>query len=68
VRSRWKEYGASVEEDPVYVAAKKNTSGSRPKELFEDLIVVRMGGGAAAAERGVIVSGMGLVKSRRNRG
>jgi hypothetical protein len=33
-----------VEEDPVYVAVKKNTSGSRPKELFEDLVVVSMCG------------------------
>lgn len=40
VKSRWKEYGPTVEEDPVYVAVKKNTSGSRPKELFEDLVVV----------------------------
>lgn len=40
VRTRWKEYGPSVEEEEAYVAVKKNTSGSRPKELFEDLIVV----------------------------
>jgi pre-mRNA-processing factor 40 len=40
VRSRWKEYGPSVEDDEVYLAVKKNASGSRPKELFEDLIVV----------------------------
>jgi hypothetical protein len=43
VKSRWKEYGPTVEEDPVYVAVKKNTSGSRPKELFEDLVVVSQG-------------------------
>lgn len=41
VRTRWKEYGPSVEEDEMYLAVKKNTSGSRPKELFDDLIVVR---------------------------
>jgi hypothetical protein len=42
VRTRWKEYGPSVEEEETYVAVKKNTSGSRPKELFDDLIVVRL--------------------------
>jgi hypothetical protein len=44
VRSRWKEYGPSVEEDEVFMAVKANASGSRPKELFEDLIVVSAGG------------------------
>lgn len=43
VRSRWKEYLPSVEDDPAYAAVKKNSSGSRPKELFEDLIVVSEG-------------------------
>lgn len=45
MRTRWKEYGPSVEEEETYIAVKKNTSGSRPKELFEDLIVVSRAAG-----------------------
>eukprot|EP00775_Hariotina_reticulata_P012499 gene12499-12634_t len=39
VRTRWKEYLPAVEDMPQYIAVKKNTSGSRPRELFEDLIL-----------------------------
>jgi len=41
VRTRWKEYLPAVEDTPQYSAVKKNTTGSRPRELFEDLILVR---------------------------
>jgi hypothetical protein len=30
-----------VEDEPAYAAVKRNASGSRPRELFEDLILVR---------------------------
>lgn len=37
-KTRWKEYAPNVEKAESYVAVCKNKSGSRPKELFEDLI------------------------------
>jgi pre-mRNA-processing factor 40 len=40
VHSRWKAYAAMVEDSEEYQAVKKNASGSRPKELFEDIILV----------------------------
>lgn len=40
VHTRWKEYQPLVEDSEEYLAVKKNASGSRPRELFEDLILV----------------------------
>ncbi|GMH44030.1 hypothetical protein BSKO_11964 [Bryopsis sp. KO-2023] len=37
-KSRWKEYGNMIQNDEVYIAVSKNKSGSRPRELFEDMI------------------------------
>lgn len=34
-KSRWKEYLPHIADDPAYLAAEKNTSGSRPKDLFQ---------------------------------
>eukprot|EP00879_Flechtneria_rotunda_P008532 GHRR01008939.1.p1 GENE.GHRR01008939.1~~GHRR01008939.1.p1 ORF type:complete len:656 (+),score=305.57 GHRR01008939.1:244-1968(+) len=50
VRMRWKEYQGIIEETDEYIAAKKNTSGSRPRELFEDLIVVTASAGQAVVQ------------------
>lgn len=38
VKTRWKHYGELVKKHEAYLAVEKNTSGSRPKELFEDMI------------------------------
>jgi pre-mRNA-processing factor 40 len=40
VHSRWKAYAPLIEDSEEYQAVKKNASGSRPKELFEDIILV----------------------------
>jgi pre-mRNA-processing factor 40 len=40
VLSRWKGYAPLIEESEEYQAVKKNASGSRPKELFDDIIIV----------------------------
>ncbi len=37
-RTRWKEYEPTILDEPAYAAVKGNTSGSRPRELFEDLV------------------------------
>ncbi|KFM23843.1 Pre-mRNA-processing factor 40-like protein A [Auxenochlorella protothecoides] len=37
-RSRWREALALVEAEPAYLAVERNTTGSRPRELFEDLL------------------------------
>eukprot|EP00191_Tetraselmis_sp_GSL018_P019477 CAMPEP_0177582924 /NCGR_PEP_ID=MMETSP0419_2-20121207/3030_1 /TAXON_ID=582737 /ORGANISM="Tetraselmis sp., Strain GSL018" /LENGTH=858 /DNA_ID=CAMNT_0019072245 /DNA_START=64 /DNA_END=2641 /DNA_ORIENTATION=- len=37
-RMRWKEYQPTVEDEPVYKAIEGNLSGSRPKELFYDVV------------------------------
>jgi len=37
-RMRWKEYVALVKEEEVYKAVEGNLSGSRPRELFEDVL------------------------------
>lgn len=39
VRMRWKDYASHVEDTEEYQAVVKNSSGSRPRELFEDLII-----------------------------
>ncbi|WIA16549.1 hypothetical protein OEZ85_013221 [Tetradesmus obliquus] len=39
VHSRWKAYAPLIEESEEYQAVKKNAAGSRPKELFEDVIL-----------------------------
>lgn len=39
VRLRWKEYEPHVEDTEEYQAVVKNTTGSRPRELFDDLII-----------------------------
>ncbi|KAF6257845.1 hypothetical protein COO60DRAFT_1701643 [Scenedesmus sp. NREL 46B-D3] len=39
VHSRWKAYAPLIEDSQEYQAVKKNASGSRPKELFEDIIL-----------------------------
>lgn len=39
VRMRWKDYAPHVEDTEEYQAVVKNSSGSRPRELFEDLII-----------------------------
>lgn len=38
VKMRWKEYCSTIEDEEAYALVKKNTTGSRPRELFEDLI------------------------------
>ena len=40
MHSRWKAYVPLIEESEEYQAVKKNAAGSRPKELFEDVILV----------------------------
>lgn len=35
---RWREYLPSVSSHPAYLAAERAGSGSRPKELFEDVL------------------------------
>ncbi|KAK9795587.1 hypothetical protein WJX73_010842 [Symbiochloris irregularis] len=35
---RWKEYVEGIKKEPAYVAVEKNVGGSRPKELYEDVI------------------------------
>lgn len=35
---RWKEYQPLVAEDAAFVAVEANLSGSRPRELFEDIL------------------------------
>eukprot|EP00878_Enallax_costatus_P007972 GHUV01008338.1.p1 GENE.GHUV01008338.1~~GHUV01008338.1.p1 ORF type:complete len:419 (+),score=115.06 GHUV01008338.1:42-1259(+) len=39
VRLRWKEYTPHIEDTEEYQAVVKNTTGSRPRELFDDLII-----------------------------
>lgn len=38
VKTRWPEYGHTVDKEDAYLAVKANTGGSRPRELFEDLV------------------------------
>jgi pre-mRNA-processing factor 40 len=40
VLSRWKGYAPLIEDSEEYQAVKKNASGSRSKELFDDIIIV----------------------------
>lgn len=35
---RWREYLPSISSHPAYLAAERASSGSRPKELFEDVV------------------------------
>ncbi|KAK9844119.1 hypothetical protein WJX81_004940 [Elliptochloris bilobata] len=37
-KMRWKEYQPLVKKEAAYAAVDKNTSGSRPRELFEDAV------------------------------
>ncbi|GBF88168.1 hypothetical protein Rsub_00880 [Raphidocelis subcapitata] len=37
-KTRWRDYGPTVEGEPAYAALTKNRGGSRPKELFTDLV------------------------------
>ncbi|PSC74832.1 pre-mRNA-processing 40A [Micractinium conductrix] len=36
--TRWREYLPIIKEEEAYVAVEKNASGSRPKELFQDVL------------------------------
>ena len=38
VKMRWKEYGELVKREEAYLAVERCVGGSRPKELFEDLV------------------------------
>ncbi|MEW5316690.1 MAG: hypothetical protein WDW38_008043 [Sanguina aurantia] len=38
VKTRWREYADVVKREEAFLTVEANTSGSRPKELFEDLI------------------------------
>ncbi|KAJ9533372.1 hypothetical protein QJQ45_026392 [Haematococcus lacustris] len=38
VKTRWKEYAPAVKAEEAYLAVERNTQGSRPRELFEDLL------------------------------
>lgn len=38
IRMRWKEYASAVKEEEAYLAVVSNLSGSRPRELFEDVM------------------------------
>ncbi|XP_074279208.1 pre-mRNA-processing protein 40A isoform X1 [Silene latifolia] len=37
-KTNWREYSAKVKESEAYLAVAHNTSGSTPKDLFEDLV------------------------------
>uniref|UniRef100_A0A803MC30 Pre-mRNA-processing protein 40A n=1 Tax=Chenopodium quinoa TaxID=63459 RepID=A0A803MC30_CHEQI len=37
-KTLWRDYHSKVKDTPVYVAVSSNTSGSTPKELFEDVV------------------------------
>ncbi len=37
-KALWAAYEKSVEGEEAYQAVKKNTSGSRPKEIFDDVL------------------------------
>eukprot|EP00887_Chlorella_sp_A99_P000160 scaffold16.g160.t1 len=37
-KTRWREYQPVVKDEEAYVAVEQNTGGSRPKELFQDVL------------------------------
>lgn len=38
VKTRWREYAGAVKHEEAFLAVEANTAGSRPKEVFEDMI------------------------------
>ncbi len=38
VKSRWQEYAAQIKKEEAYVAVCKNVTGSRPREMFDDVL------------------------------
>jgi len=38
VKTRWKEYAPAIKSEDAYLVVERNANGSRPKELFADLI------------------------------
>ena len=56
-RTQWREFAAAVAGEPAYEAVSRNVGGSRPRELFED--VVDELGDALSADAAAVATALG---------